>query len=257
MVHDPAASSRSPETSRQADCGFDHLLLTRFNVRAGFDNSGRRLDDDWLEHRCNLFEEYCVSSVVGQSCRDFRWLVFFDEQTPRRHRERVEALSTDGAFVPVYTRDFRRALREAVGSRLSGATHLVTTRIDNDDAIGRDFVKDVQAHFNGQTFEFLTFARGYTWDLRTLFLCEDPLNPFASLIEPAADFRTVFCGEHTQLPRLGPVHKVWGKPAWLRVVHGKNVLTRVRGARLMGGRELLREGFTLGTDGDLNAEDNG
>jgi hypothetical protein len=247
--------NRSLEASGAANRGFDHFLLTRFNIRAGFDSSGRRLDDDWLNHRFDLFEEYCISSVAGQSCRNFHWLVFFDEKTPRRHRERAKALSIDGTFMPVYSRDFRRELREAVASRLSGAGHLLTSRIDNDDAIGRDFVKDVQAHFNSQTFEFLTFARGYTWDLRTLFLCEDPLNPFASLIEPAADFRTVFCGEHTQLPRLGPVHKIWGKPAWLRVVHGRNIRTKVRGVRLMGGRELLREGFALGTDSAPNAED--
>ena len=42
-----------------------------------------------LEGRLKLFNSYCLPSVVGQSCQDFKWLIYFDALAPSNFIERM------------------------------------------------------------------------------------------------------------------------------------------------------------------------
>ena len=75
-----------------------HFILTRFNLRLvelstdlDSDKFGNKIDrDQWLLHRFELFERYCLPSMAAQANQDFRWFLFFDEATPSQFRERIE-----------------------------------------------------------------------------------------------------------------------------------------------------------------------
>ena len=66
-----------------------HFILTRFNLRLvevsadlDSDKFGNKIDrDQWLLHRFELFERYCLPSMAAQANQDFRWFLFFDEAT--------------------------------------------------------------------------------------------------------------------------------------------------------------------------------
>ena len=146
---------------------FQHFLLTRFNVGlystrqdAGpVDRSGRRPasnPDDWMEHRLRLFDRYCLPSVKNQSNKNFTWLVMFDERTPTRFKERIDHYSRDCCMVTLYlnidrpsTSTFReeccKCAKEYISQKVDEDTrYVVTTRLDNDDAVHPDFIKHVQ-----------------------------------------------------------------------------------------------------------------
>ena len=57
-----------------------HFILTRFNIRLWnqdkFSQSVRSMD--WLEQRFEVFEKFCLPSIVGQVCKDFEWIVLVD-----------------------------------------------------------------------------------------------------------------------------------------------------------------------------------
>ena len=42
-----------------------------------------------LEGRLKLFNSYCLPSVVGQSCQDFKWLIYFDALAPSNFIEKM------------------------------------------------------------------------------------------------------------------------------------------------------------------------
>jgi hypothetical protein len=77
---------------------FKHFLLTRFNVKTKWKttkNGEETLTEKWLSHRFDLFEKFCYPSVRNQKNQGFRWLVFFDINTPTPYKERISDLARE------------------------------------------------------------------------------------------------------------------------------------------------------------------
>lgn len=229
---------------------FDYFVLTRFNADVGYGKRG--LDPEWLDLRFRLFEWFCASSVRGQSNQRFKWLVFFDIETPDRFKANIEEYSTYQNFIPIYVRGkcTDRTYREAILQHLDpNAQYLITTRLDNDDAICQDYIQTVRDKFEAQALQFINFTYGYVWHDRKAYIHAHASNSFISLIEkiqePTADgFKTVFCGvSHGQVNQVGPLVQVKTKPMWIRVAHGKNIINNVRGIRQPIAK--LKEDFTI------------
>ena len=216
---------------------FRHPILTRFNVRIEqCDPPG----PDWIGHRFAIFERFCFPSVRSQTNHNFDWVVFCHPEMPAALRERVRALAEWKTFRPIFFFNvFDQAMvRAAIADLVQGFSHLITTRLDNDDAVSRTFVDTIQKHFTGQDFEFLNFTNGYIWQQGRLYRGQNLCNPFVSLVERAENYATVYCGNHAHLDRIGPVVQIPEPAAWLQVVHGRNLSNRVWGRPLALGDEL-------------------
>jgi hypothetical protein len=201
---------------------FRHLILTRFNVRI---DQCDPPDPDWLEHRFAVFERFCLPSVRSQTSANFDWVVFCHPGMPAAMRERIQDLCAWKAFRPIYFSSvFDQAMvRAAISDLLPGFSHVITTRLDNDDAISRTFVETLQKNFTGQDLEFLNFTNGYIWHEGGIYFGQNLSNPFISLVERVENYRTVYCGNHTELDQVGPVVQIAEPAAWLQVVHGRNL----------------------------------
>ena len=210
---------------------FRHLILTRFNVRIEQNAPPSR---DWLEHRFDLFERFCLPSVHSQTNANFDWVVFCHPGMPVALLERMEALREWKAFRPIYFYSvFDQAMvRAAISELVHGFSHLITTRLDNDDAVSRTFIETIQKHFTGQDFEFLNFTNGYIWQQGTVYSGQHWSNPFISLVERAENYATVYCGNHMDLDRMGRIVQIPEPAAWLQVVHGRNLLNHAWGQPL-------------------------
>jgi len=215
----------------------DHFILTRFNVKVAYADLGTRLDPAWLRHRFELFDRFCYPSVCGQSNQNFRWLVLFDSDTPPIFKEKVKDYSKWNNFIPVYMTasngERRKITREVImGYMADGVERIITTRLDNDDAIHRDFVQTLHDSVHDNTVEFINFTYGYVWHQSKIYLTAQASNPFISLVEKADGFRTVYSGvEHTRLSTVAPIREIMVEPLWLQVVHERNVSNRVQGIR--------------------------
>jgi len=233
---------------------FTHFLLTVFNVRLRHGGEVTP-DHEWLEHRFRLFEMFCYPSVKAQSVKDFTWLVFFDSSTPREFRERIQGLPAMRQFVPCFVSEVM-SIESFAGMKDSlfaphlrpGTTHLITSNLDNDDALHSHYVENVQKEFSAQDFEFLNFTRGFLFDREKerLFVRKHLSNPFVSLVERFENARTEWCAPHTEISKLGPVRQVNAEPMWLQVIHGRNVSNTIADAyrvplvRLDEGFEAVR-----------------
>jgi hypothetical protein len=210
---------------------FQHVILTRFNVKV---EQSDPPGPDWLEHRFRLFERFCLPSVEAQTCGNFVWVIFCDPDIPVAYRNRILAYAQWKTLRPIFFRNvFEQGMvRAAITDLVRGRSHLITSRLDNDDAICRTFVESVQQRFRGQNFEFLNFTNGYILDTGQhgrIWSGRHCSNAFISLVESAADYSTAYCGNHTELGRQGPITQIAEPAAWLQVVHGRNLSNRVWG----------------------------
>jgi hypothetical protein len=212
---------------------FQHLLLTRFNTALQFAASSSRLNSEWLQARLGLFERYCLPSVAGQRNTDFRWLVFFDAESPQWFKDKVATF--EPLLEPVYIEGLATddvLARKVAQSGIASSPYLITTRLDNDDAISRDYIASVQRAFRGQNREFLTFPFGLQSFRGHLYNVYWQSNPFLSLIEKVGEggnVTTVFCVAHDRVTERNSLKTVLRAPRWLQVIHGSNLANVLRG----------------------------
>jgi hypothetical protein len=234
----PGGADEAPGRAPCEERVFDHFILTRFNLRIAYADGHPGLQASWLEHRFDWFDRFCFPSVCSQSNQDFKWVVYFDSETPGEFASRIEDYRRFPAFRPVFIDGYSEsAIRDSISElRTPGCDYLITTRLDNDDAIHKDFVRGIQEGFQHQAFEIVSFPRGYVWQDGRIYSTRHASSPFASLIERVSDerqpaFRTILWKPHGELRTIDGFRTMEGPPMWLQVVHDRNVSNRVTGIR--------------------------
>ena len=81
---------------------FQHFILTRFNVKAkdwGEDSVGRQtLTSAWLDERFSLFLKYCLPSILNQSRKNFKWLIYFNNDIEEKYRDVINSLCLSNKY---------------------------------------------------------------------------------------------------------------------------------------------------------------
>ena len=216
---------------------FTHVVMTRFNLATPGRELAIRNQPGWLEGRFRLFEDYCLPSMAAQTSAEFHWVIYFDENTPAEFRDRIAKLQKIAPFEAHFTGLFpaegwRRSIREVIDPQ---TPLLLTTRLDNDDALSRDFVARLHTAVrnHGLANGSYNFRNGLIRRGGALYALSHPRNAFFSWLEPISDeMRTAPSIQHMTLPEIGPVHQIGGSPGWLQVVHETNVSNKVRGRRV-------------------------
>lgn len=209
---------------------FDHFLLTRFNIR--YDLGSPLASDPWLRERLCIFRQWTLPSVMQEADNLDGWLIFCDARSPEWFRYEVTSLLTKPAEVIWVDGAFgTEAIRNVLEPRMSGKPFLITTRLDNDDAISCDFFQLVQGCFDYQDLEFINLTYGIEYEKGQLYLVRKLSNPFVSLIEKRGEspIKSVYVDEHQLLSRHGKVREVRTHPAWIQNIHGGNLANRVTG----------------------------
>lgn len=214
--------------------GVPHVFLTRFNVAS---NQVERsiLTDEWLRERSALFERYTVPSVLAQPAEGRHWLIFLSPDSPDWLKQRMGELEDGAVAHPVYldralTPEHLRSLVREVTGLDSG--RVTTSNLDNDDGLSSGFLTQLRAVPVGATPAVVTLTNGLVrGGDDAVFLQHDPTNAFSVVVDDVGSEEFAYCwsARHTELGRLMPALRVDGPPAWLQVVHGRNVSNRVRG----------------------------
>ncbi len=222
------------------------FLLTRFNAPLPWLNRPAP-DAAWLEHRCHLFETFCLPTVRAQTFQDFRWIVYFDVRTPEAVRSRIDSYRLAcPQFEPcfVHELDNHRVAREIGDSCREGIRVVVTVRLDNDDAISRDYLSRFAAGIREEEpdLRFLNMKFGYSWKDGRVFVKKDSSSPFFAAVERRETLLTSLAFDHTNLARHGAVDQIDDGRHFLQVVHDRNVSNSIRGRpREVSARSLLQD----------------
>lgn len=234
-------NTASPGSSTPAGGTVRHFIITRFNLRGMEDtpSSAKMIDAAYLGQRLELFERFCLPTVRSQTEQDFKWLVLFADETPEAVKARVATYAADWPnLVPVYLpRGSSSVGPLVVAPYLDESPQiLLTTRLDNDDGLARDYVAKVRRHARSNERLVLQFPMGYVWHRDRIYLDRQEHNAFTTLVEPLPQgreggFNTIYKGSHSDIARLGRIVDVDDEPSWLQVIHDSNVENYVRGSR--------------------------
>ena len=223
---------------------FRHFIITRFNIPLGnaysTDKSGCAIDEGWLKDRVYLFEKYCFPSILHQVCNDFYWLVFFDKESPLFLMDKISRWRSEcSQLVPIYVTDYDEFMRwsmvAAIAENSVGYDYVITTRLDNDDALLPDAVREIQKNFIPQHKTIIDIEDGYCYDATKNVLClmkKNKSNQFISLIEERSLVKTVFRHNHRQWIGVAEFIVV-SCPLWLEVVHERNLYNNIGGVALL------------------------
>lgn len=188
---------------------FTHFLITRVNI--GYVTrikAQNHKEEEWLDHRFNLFFNTCLTSVLNQESRNFIWLIYLDIRTPLSYVQQLRDRIEDYPHIEVLTKeggfdDIRYHLSADISKRIDSETEfLITSRIDSDDLIHKNFIQEVQHHFDYQEYMSINFNFGWVYDrkMKVLGKAKNMSNPFISLIEKTNSnkpIKTVFWQSHT------------------------------------------------------------
>jgi hypothetical protein len=210
---------------------FTHLILTRYNVGLYTDNPYNIEDPDkWMAERFDLFRK-TYNSVENQTSLSFRWVIFYDDKTPKKFIERLRLF-----FELPHVRFVPFSKFDEIKSFNYGSEFILTTRLDNDDLISPNFIDSVQSEFcekegvidtKGTQLDSET-GKSYTVERRY------PNSPFITLVERFdTKLKTVFHKTHSDLHKDYDWNKyIKGEPLYTQVIHSSNVANKITGKEL-------------------------
>lgn len=212
----------------------DHVLLTRFNLPTEGYETLIRAKQGWLQERIDLFERYCLPSVRSQTVRPSKWIIYFDPESPAWLIDRISTINHDKVFSPIFRTAVTRAdllhdLEICLGRR---NRFLLTTNLDNDDALASNFVEQLRTVVPCDGSLAIYLVNGLIRSTKGVYAHSDVNNAFCSVLTPWTDPTTCWADWHNLLGRTMPVVRLSGAPAWMQMVHGKNVSNRVHGRQV-------------------------
>lgn len=219
---------------------FNHLLITRFNLRNHdwntTKNNQKLLTDEWMEDRLWLFENFCFPSVIAQTNQQFNWHLFLDTTTTAVFKIRLENLVAPHSNVHLHyiegMPEFYPSIQKLLSDQYANQPYIITSRIDNDDCISKNFINEIQLQFNQQDFLALDSIKGYSLQVQPDFRLgkkEHIYNPFISLIEKNYNAKTVWSSDHTQWKKEKRIKQLTHKRLWMSIIHESNKVNEFDG----------------------------
>lgn len=213
---------------------FEHFLITRFNL--GFKT--RYPDPDvrkkWMENRIKAFEKLTLPSVLAQSNKNFRWLVLFDPSVTEEHPEFIKRLEAIDFCQPVYIQtdsfavgDLAATMKTMINPEIK---HVITTRLDSDDAISQNYIDEIQKHFVPHQTYIVNFTDGLGYsDKGDVSIFIRNLVAFASFYECIEndELKTIYFTSHTSLKKYAPVTHVSGNYMYIYYHHDDNISNNI------------------------------
>ncbi len=240
-----------------------HFIGTRFNLKTSnwkTNKCGNNvLTEAWLKDRFNLFETYCFPSVKNQSNQNFTWFVFFDVDTPKVYKDRVDLLSKDlPNFKPIFIDSLDKltsAFKQHILKHVDASDKfIITTRIDNDDIIHRDFISTIQSLYIPEHLTVIDIRKGYqvsidvpTPEVRNYI---HPFNAFLSVVESLESFKTIYSREHYGWRVESNVVSYKKEYLWVELSHNENYVNH-RQVKLKKAYKFNGNDFALSAENDF------
>lgn len=221
---------------------FDHFLITRFNLKNNDWNVDKNdnviCDKDWLNFRFDIFEKTCFNSIKNQNNLNFKWLVYYDIETPNNFKKHIESLNNDfPQFIPIYKESnqiFLNDLSKDIKRFSNNKEYIITTRIDNDDAFHYQAIEKIQEQFNYQDSTIINLPWIVCFDLINKRMSKHfyVSNPFISLIDKNnnGSFQTVFVKQHNDWRKSHEIVNINDNKAYcFQLIHERNIYNEMVG----------------------------
>lgn len=222
----------------------DTFIITRFNLRLWTKDKHNRTtqSEEWLKQRFELFEKFCFPSIKNQTDKNFIWLCLFDEQTPSEYLGKIQSyIQESHNFLPVFldekdSKEVSQCISDLIHTYMNDNHHLITIRLDNDDALNVRFIDEVKRFSSTMKgTNILSFKYGIQYYTTEKMAVHIPFynNHFLVMVNNEYDFdewknRTVqhvlqFNHFDTEKYPYPFVCNTKVKDMWAEVIHATNV----------------------------------
>lgn len=140
----------------------DHFIITRFQLPDMLDDNIRQSDKYYLS-RFNLFKSYTYPSIIGQTCQNFTWIIATHVTTSSVIKQMLKDLIQSNNRIVLLECDsnWRNVVTSYIREHTS-ANHVIMTRIDDDDLLYNNAIRDVQHFYHPDVkFHCVYFANIY------------------------------------------------------------------------------------------------
>jgi len=135
--------------------------------------------------------------------------------------------------------DHVRVLRDYISKAHESGSLIITTRLDSDDIIHKDFVKVIQTKVSNMNIlgqpTIISCPKQYFYNVNTdvAVVRRDVPNTYISLVEDnVGNLHTVFKHKHRQMVKHYPVElAAEDTPMEVMLVHGFNIMTTIDGVK--------------------------
>jgi hypothetical protein len=226
---------------------YSHYLVTLFNVRNFLD--GTKDESEWLKwtiDRIQLFKTYCLPSIVAQTNQDFKWLLYFDSQTPTEilegFKSTVQYANIHVILKSGYDDFYSTYVQDMINLTPENIDWIMQSRFDNDDIFHKDAIHHIQSNFKQKQEYIIALASGYTYQLESAYASHYyyPMSPFITLIEnKTLPMKGIYYCNHWKWPNLRlwmykelfillglkeeKVHYVLIPKLWIQMIHQSNM----------------------------------
>lgn len=217
-----------------------HYVFTRFNIKTNYgcelkdpENPPmlKILDESYLKSRFQLFERFTLPSMKNQTNQNFKWVILFHKKTPKQFLDKIKKLKKEYYFEDLYFDDDELfKFSDYCKKYGENCKYYITTRIDNDDMIDENYIKEIQKYVDIQFKEcIISFPHGEKFDLNSNKKYDSRIqgNHFISLV--SSDKITVLDFIHSYMWDLGKeiVLLETDKPMWTEIIHDSNVTNKI------------------------------
>lgn len=123
-----------------------HYIITRFNLRWRGDRFG---DDSWISERSKLMQDTLIKTLNRQSCNSFELVLLIDKDTKKSFESKISSLCK---FKVKFIRcDSIKDLKKDDIFEGIAKEGDILSRVDSDDILSKDYVKNIQSFFQKNT----------------------------------------------------------------------------------------------------------
>jgi len=218
---------------------FTHIITTSFNVPSVSWKQTRdgknTLTDEWFTDRIDIFDKYCLPSFKNQTSKNFIWIVFFDVNTPDFYKARIQEIQMElPNFRPYFVIDHdekKVRLLEIIPEYTGNSEFLISTDVDNDDILHREYVETIQHLFQPKDNLVIDLRRGLQLTKKSgnkAFITEyySVANPFVSLVEDIRNFKTVTHYFHHKYRDFKDTAVFDKKSLYIQFIHQNNLMNK-------------------------------
>jgi len=165
---------------------YRHVIITRFSVRFNMETekNGNLFDLDRLKKRMEVFKAVCLPSLLKQSWKNFYWVILIDSKLPSDYKDELMSIASKHKFIrilewkPDHYKLWKIDWLKDAGINID-VNHIITTRLDDDDALHKSFTQTVQRYYKTggylvKSLMFITFPSGLIWNRIGMMM-----NPFS------------------------------------------------------------------------------
>lgn len=203
------------------------------------DTAAHIFSSERLDLRINIFAKLCLPSLVRQTDQGFDMVVLTAESLPPVYLERLLDLLEPYDNIhclPVGTENHYKLLQKGYNAvPKEDCTHRVLFRLDDDDAVDRNFIKRTKRLANGllkvqnsRAPFIIAYNRGFYVrstgpEVEIFDACERaPLSTGTALVAPAGNNVNPYRFNHRKLAQHFNTYSDISVPSFVRTIHGDN-----------------------------------